>query len=133
MEHDVDALRAVVEQYLRSLEVFDLAAVLECFAEDAFYSHPPYRRGEAAESRHEVKGHLGLRRLFEQRGHRPDVHHEIVAVAIRGATGFVAGTFGPIGESAAGSFVSTVTLSPEGRIAAYAAYSSVPAVGAESS
>lgn len=131
MEHDVDALRVVVEQYLRSLEAFDLEAVLDCFTEDAFYSHPPYRHGEGAGRRHEVTGRLDLRELFEQRGHRPDVHHEVLAAAIHGATGFVAGTFGPIGERAAGSFVSTVTLSPDGKIAAYAAYSSVPAVGAE--
>lgn len=131
MEHDVDELRSVVEQYLRSLETFDLAAVLDCFTEDAFYSHPPYRDGEAGERRHEVTGHFGLQQLLERRGHRPDVHHEVRTAAIHGATGFVAGIFGPGGGRVLGSFVSTVTLSPEGKIAAYAAYSSVPAVGAE--
>jgi hypothetical protein len=126
---DAAALRAVVERYLDALERFDIPAVLECFTEDAFYSHPPYGTEENGGQRHEVRGHDGLVRLFEHRGPRPDVGHSITLAAIAHDTGFVGGTFRH-GGADVGSFVSTVALAPDGRIASYAAYASVPAVGA---
>ena len=133
MAHDAVALREVVERYLHGLERFDLDAVLACFTEDAFYSHPPYSDSDNGGLRHEVTGHADLVRLFERRGHRPGVRHDITHAAIEGGSGFVAGTFSraDAAATAAGSFVSAVTLAADGRIAAYAAYASVPAVGAQ--
>jgi ketosteroid isomerase-like protein len=124
---DAAALRAAVERYLDALERFDVPAVLECFTDDAFYSHPPYEAEEHGR-RHEVTGHDGLVRLFEHRGPRPDVGHSITLVAAAGDAGFVAGTFSHRGATV-GSFVSTVVLARDGRICSYAAYASVPAVG----
>ena len=124
---DAAAVRAAVERYLDALERFDLPAVLECFTDDAFYSHPPYESDEHR-GRHEVTGHDGLVLLFEHRGPRPDVSHSITLVAAAGDAGFVAGTFSH-GDATIGSFVSTVVLAPDGRISSYAAYASVPAVG----
>jgi ketosteroid isomerase-like protein len=118
-------LQAVVDRYLAALERFDIPAVLGCFTEDAFYSHPPYRDGEP---RHEVQGHDAMARLFDHRGPRPDVSHSLSHSAIGGDDGFVTGTFLRNGV-AVGSFVSTVTLATDGRIASYAAYTSVPPVG----
>src|SRR4051794_34748030 len=134
--HDAEAVRVVVERYLQALERFDVDAVLECFSESAFYSHPPYSSGDNGGRRHEVIGHDQLVKLLQHRGPRPDARHEIAHVAIDGSgtanCGFVAGTFSVGGEAAVvGSFVSTVVLAADGRIAAYAAYSSLPAVGAE--
>jgi ketosteroid isomerase-like protein len=114
---------------LDALERFDIPAVLECFTEDAFYSHPPYEADEGSGRRHEVKGHDGLVRVFEHRGPRPGVGHSITMAAVAGDRGFVAGTFSHDGTDI-GSFVSTVALAPDGRIASYAAYASVPPVGA---
>ena len=126
---DAVALRTVVERYLNALERFDIPAVLECFTEDAFYSHPPYEGEAHGAGRHEVRGHDGLVRLFEHRGARPDVGHSITDVALAGDTGFVAGTISH-GGADVGSFVSTVALAADGRIRSYAAYASIPAVGA---
>lgn len=130
MGHDADALRDVVERYLGALEQFDLDTALACFTDDVFYSHPPYGDGDNGGLRHEVSGHADLVKLFERRGHRPDVRHRVTRVAIDGDHGFVAGIYGERGSGTAGSFVSTVELAADGRIAHYAAYSSTPGVGA---
>lgn len=130
MTHDADTLRGAVERYLDALEQFDLAAALACFTEDAFYSHPPYGDSDNGGWRHEVCGHDALLALFERRGHRPDVHHAVTQAALEGEQGFVAGTFVHGDGSVAGSFVSVVTLAADGRIASYAAYASIPGVGA---
>src|SRR3982750_4793551 len=95
--HDAEAVRVVVERYLQALERFDLDAVLECFSETAFYSHPPYSIGDNGGRGHEGAGHDRLLELLPHRGPRPDARHEIAHVAIdaSGAAncGFVAGTF----------------------------------------
>jgi ketosteroid isomerase-like protein len=118
-------LRAVVSRYLDALSRFELEAAADCFTDDLFYSHPAYTPENGA-GRHEVRGRRALIELFQQRGNRKTVH-EVQHAALDGAFGFVAGTFGAEGTS--GSFVSTVELAPDGRIARYAAYSSVPPVG----
>jgi ketosteroid isomerase-like protein len=120
-------LAAVVTRYLDALSRFDLEAAADCFTDDLFYSHPPYSADDNGGLRHEVTGRQALIELFRQRGPKP-VRHEVSAAALDGKQGFVAGTFGA--EDRRGSFVSTVELAPDGRIARYAAYSSIPAVGA---
>ena len=56
------------------------------------------------------------------------MRHSVDMVALNGRAGAVAGTFTP-DDTQRGSFVSVVTLADDGRIASYAAYVSVPAVG----
>lgn len=123
---DAGDLAAVVRRYLGALSRFDLEAAADCFTDDLFYSHPAYSPDDNGGLRHEVRGRRALIDLFQQRGPRATVH-EVQHAALEGAQGFVAGTFGADGRR--GSFVSTVELAPDGRIARYAAYSSVPAVG----
>ncbi|HSS09175.1 MAG TPA: nuclear transport factor 2 family protein, partial [Acidimicrobiales bacterium] len=99
----------------------------DCFTEDLFYSHPPYSAEHNGGLRHEVRGRAALIELFQARGHRP-VSHEIRSSATDGSVAFVQGVFTVNGE-VGGSFVSVVELAADGRIASYAAYASVPAVG----
>jgi len=117
---------AIVGRYLEALEQFDLEAAAECFTEDLFYSHPPYSDDDNGGLRHEVQGRDALIELFKERGPK-NVKHELTNAAIEGQDGFVMGTFAS--EGRVGSFVSTVRLAADGRIAHYAAYRSVPAVG----
>lgn len=130
LELTADVLRTVVGKYLDALERFELDEAAACFTADAFYSHPPYA-DDTENRRHEVHGHAGLIELFGHRGPR-QVRHVIDSAAIDGRRGFVGGTFHTDGDRPAGSFVSAVTLSDDGLIASYAAYASVPAVGAAS-
>jgi ketosteroid isomerase-like protein len=117
----------IVGRYLESLERFDLDAAADCFTEDLFYSHPPYSADDNGGLRHEVRGREALIRLFQRRGRRPVVHR-IRSSATDGSVAFVEGVFTVNGE-VGGSFVSVVELAGDGRIASYAAYASVPAVG----
>jgi ketosteroid isomerase-like protein len=117
----------VVARYLEALEQFDLEAAADCFTEDLFYSHPPYSAEDNGGLRHEVRGRDALIGLFDKRGRRPVVH-KIRSSATDGSVAFVEGVFTVNGE-VGGSFVSVVELAGDGRIASYAAYASVPAVG----
>src|SRR3954463_9584705 len=109
---------AIVARYLEALEQFDLEAAADCFTADLFYSHPPYSNDDS-EGRHEVQGREALIQLFKERGPKK-VKHEVTNAAIEGDHGFVMGTFAS--EGRVGSFVSTVRLAADGRIAHYAAY-----------
>jgi ketosteroid isomerase-like protein len=115
----------IITRYLEALEEFDLDAAADCFTDDLFYSHPPYSDNDS-EGRHEVQGREALIQLFKERGPK-QVKHEVTTAAIEGLDGFVMGTFAA--EGRVGSFVSTVRLAEDGRIAHYAAYRSVPPVG----
>jgi ketosteroid isomerase-like protein len=114
-----------VSRYLEALERFDLEEVSSCFTEDAFYSHPPYSPEDNGGRRHEARGRTELVALFQRRGRRA-VKHEITHGAIEGSSGFVEGVF--TSGDVHGSFVSSVTLTEDGRIRSYAAYSSIPGV-----
>jgi ketosteroid isomerase-like protein len=117
----------IVGRYLEALERFDLEAAADCFTEDLFYSHPPYSAEDNGGLRHEVRGRGALIGLFRARGRRP-VSHEIRSSATNGSLAFVEGVF-TVNDEVGGSFVSVVELAGDGRIASYAAYASVPAVG----
>src|SRR4051812_3947994 len=100
-------MKKTIEAYFEALERFDLEAAADCFTDDVFYSHPPYS-GEGSR-RHEVRGRAGLIGLFEQRGHKPDVQHDVQLAVLDGSHGAVGGTFTSGGVT--GSFLSTVTMS----------------------
>jgi ketosteroid isomerase-like protein len=117
----------IVARYLEALERFDLEAATDCFTEDLVYSHPHYSAEDNGGLRHEVRGKEALIELFQERGHRP-VSHKIRSSATDGSVSFVEGEF-TVNDEVRESFVSVVELAGDGRIASYAAYASVPAVG----
>jgi ketosteroid isomerase-like protein len=122
-----EVARTVLERYLSSLEAYDLDATLDCFTEDVFYSHPPYGH-EPDGARHEVSNRTDLAKLFELRGNLGP-HHRIDLVLAEGEECLAAGSVELDGKTV-GTFVSRFTMTSGGKIARYAAYASVPPVGA---
>jgi ketosteroid isomerase-like protein len=118
----------IVGRYLEALGRFDPEAAADCFTDDLFYSHPPYSAEDNGGLRHEVRGRQALIELFQKRGRRR-VSHKILSSATAGSVAFVEGVF-TVNDEVDGSFVSVVEFAGDGRIASYAAYASVPAVGA---
>lgn len=123
-------LASLISHYFEALERFDLEAAADCFSGDVFYSHPAYSHESRKGTRHEVRGREALIELFKARGPRP-TQHRVDRALSEGDHGFVEGAF--ISGDTRGSFVSTVTLDADGRISSYAAYSSIPPVGSQSS
>lgn len=115
----------LAERYFKALEGDDHDGVLECFTEDAFYSHPPYEDGGP---RLEVRGHEGLRELLVERGTRPS-RHEIEVVACNGEDCFIAGVSRHGTPEPTLSFVSRAIVAPDGRFRSYIAYASRPPAG----
>jgi ketosteroid isomerase-like protein len=122
-----DVARRVLERYLSSLEAYDLDATLDCFTEDVFYSHPPYAH-EPDGPRHEVSNRTDLAELFKLRG-KLRVHHRIDLVLAEGEECLAAGSVDLDGATM-GTFVSRFTMTSGGQITRYAAYASLPPVGA---
>lgn len=122
-----DVARTVLERYLSSLEAYDLDVTLDCFTEDVFYSHPPYSH-EPDGARHEVSNRTDLAKLFELRG-KLRAHHRIDLVLAEGEECFAAGSV-EVDGATVGTFVSRFTITSGGQIARYAAYASLPPVGA---
>jgi ketosteroid isomerase-like protein len=122
-----DVAQRVLERYLSSLEAYDLNATLDCFTEDVFYSHPPYGH-EPDGARHEVSNRTDLAKLFKLRGKR-DLHHLIDLVLAEEEECLAAGSVEEDGATV-GTFVSRFTITSGGQIARYAAYASLPPVGA---
>jgi hypothetical protein len=123
-------LPPVFERYFKTLEAGHFDGAAECFTEDVFYSHPPYSSDLPGSPRHEAHGRAALLRLFHRRGLRPYVHR-IDAWAISGERVFISGvSLSPEENEIHVSFVSEAVLDDAGRIRWYAAYSSLPAVGA---
>jgi ketosteroid isomerase-like protein len=122
-----EAARTVLERYLSSLEAYDLDATFDCFTEDVFYSHPPYGH-EPDGARHEVSNRTDLAKLFELRGNLGP-HHCIDLVLAEGEECLAAGSV-ELDGATVGTFVSRFTITSGGKIARYAAYASLPPVGA---
>lgn len=118
---------AQIHRYFELLEAGHFEAATECFSPDVFYSHPPYRWEPPGSLRHEARGRAELLALFQRRGKRP-TRHQYQGYVI-GERCFLSGTsVTPDGPGA--SFMSEFTVDAEGLIDYYAAYMSVPAVGA---
>lgn len=118
---------AQIGRYFDRLEAGHFEAAAECFSQDVFYSHPPYRWEPPGSPRHEARGRAELHALFELRGKR-NSHHEYKGYVI-GERCFLSGTSAtPDGPGA--SFMSEFSIDANGLIDYYVAYMSVPAVGA---
>ena len=118
-----DGLHAV-ERYFEHLERAEMSAAVECFSPDTLYSHPPYKHAPE-EGRAEFRGRAELLAGFERRGYRT-VHHELLASAQLGPHVLVEGSTDD--APGGGSFISSVTLDPEGRIERYVALFTQPRV-----
>jgi hypothetical protein len=117
-----DALETI-DRYFTHLSAARFAEAVECFAEECLYSHPPYRPGMP---RAVFRGQAALLDGFKRlRGPRPG-RAAITASAQSGAHCFVEGIFEGIPNG--GTFVSSVTLSTDGRIGRLAAWYTAPRV-----
>lgn len=114
--------RAVIDSYLSALERSEFDAAAECFATDVLYSHPPYAPGGP---RVEVRGRDALRAAFTGRGTRSWRHRILVSVQ-RGSESIVEGGVEGVGGSAAGTFLSSVSLAEDGLIRRYCSFYARP-------
>ncbi|HSV80218.1 MAG TPA: nuclear transport factor 2 family protein [Ramlibacter sp.] len=117
---------ALIARYFEELESGNFEAAAACFAENVFYSHPPYRGAPPGSPRKEARNRAELLAQFRERGKR-SVHHVYQGYVI-GDRGFLSGTStAPDGPKA--SFLSEFKVDGDGLIAYYVAYMSVPAAG----
>lgn len=124
---DGPTIRGTVDRYLAGLESADFEMVGNCFADDAFYSHPPF---EAGGDRAEARGRTAILELLRTRRKSRGWTHEI--------TGFFSGegrcvietrvreyAGGPVRSDSAG----VGTFDTEGRITRWVAYRSDTMIG----
>ena len=117
---------ALIARYFEELESGNFEAAAACFADNVFYSHPPYRGAPAGSPRKEASSRAELLAQFRERGRRT-VRHVYRGYVI-GDRGFLSGTSTtPDGPTA--SFLSEFKVNADGLIDYYVAYISVPAAG----
>ena len=121
-------LMEVVRRYFESLDSGDLESVVDCFTEDVFYSHPPFLGAPPDSPRHEVTGRDALRAYLAKRGYRKS-RHRLEGEAVAGNRGFISGVTLDDEGSPRASFVAEMIFADR-QIRSYAAYVSVPPVGA---
>jgi hypothetical protein len=110
--------RAILDRYFVSLTAGDFEAACACFAADCLYSHPPYSAGAA---RAEFRGRAELLAGFKGvRGARPSRLPRIVCCVQDGTNCFIEGVVD--GDPPRGSFVSSVSLDPDGLVRRYVAF-----------
>lgn len=119
-----ERVRENAERYFAALRRFDLDAVAQCFAEDAFYSHPPYD-SEAAE-RAEAVGRAAIVELLRtKRGPRSFVQ-EIRHCVVDGELAYLEGIAYPDGDGAPTApptiWLSSARVLPDGRFRRYVSY-----------
>ncbi|MGW0586421.1 nuclear transport factor 2 family protein [Streptosporangium sp. NPDC002607] len=123
-----DAIRQTVLGYVRGLENSEFDAVADLFADDAFYSHPPF--DPDSQKRAEVIGREAVRALLKGRRGTRKWFHEIQTLFVADDRCLIEGIVresegGPIRSSFAGAG----TFDAEARITRWVAYRSVPAIG----
>jgi hypothetical protein len=115
--------RAAVDTYFEHLDASEFEAAADCFSENVLYSHPPYGPGQP---RAEFRGRDELLAGLRRRGPKPDREHHIEASPQRGADCFLEGF--TVDEPRGGSFISSLSLDADGRIARYLAVYCEPVV-----
>lgn len=122
---DVDT---VLARYFGELDTGDFAAAAECFSADVLYSHPPYKHTDNdGDQRVEFRGRAELTAAFQARG-RQSFAHDILVCIQRGRHGMLEGAVRDLPGGGDGSFISTVSLDDDGRIARYLSFYCEPAV-----
>ncbi|MFH5824670.1 nuclear transport factor 2 family protein [Georgenia sp. AZ-5] len=124
---DPDRARRTVENYLNGLESADFDLVLSCFADDVFYSHPPYQAGEPLA---EAVGKQDLEKLIRQRRGGRGWIHEIDGLLISGDRCVLETTVreyegGPVRSTSVG----LGTFNADGLLTRWVALRSAPPVG----
>lgn len=118
---------AVFDAYLTALQEGRIDEAVAHFADDAFYSHPPFVHLDGG-GRLEFRGRAGIAEGFADRGPSP-FRHEIVVAGRRGAHAIVeARTADLPGGRLPGSFVSIISLDDDAHIRRYVTYYTEPAV-----
>ena len=117
------ALDHPLKPYFDALDVGDVEALAECFAEDGVYIHPPW--DPAKQNRlFAVAGKAALRDYFAKRGKQPQ-HHRILFAAVNGSSCFIEGRGGGEGVRLH-AFVSHAIFDGEGKIKRYVAFLEYP-------
>lgn len=118
--------RAQVDGYFDELEAGRFAAAVAYFGDGCLYSHPPYKPGL---ERVAFRGRDSLQAGFEHRG-KLAKRHFLLAEGQRGPHLLLEGAVWLEGtaEGRDASFMSSVTLAPDGRIGRYVAFVCEPAV-----
>lgn len=125
---DADTVRATAERYFSALRAFDLDAVVDCFTEDAFYSHPPY--DPSADRRAEATGRPAIATMLrDERGDRPIVQ-EVRHCVVDGDIAYIEGT-ARVDSGDAFQWVSSVRVAPDGRFRRYVSFASYLPVGTD--
>jgi hypothetical protein len=115
--------RPILERYFTHLQAGEFEAAVACFSDDVLYSHPPYR-GDT--ERAQFRGHDELLHgLVHKRGISP-ARQVITGLVQRGPECFIEGIVEGVPNS--GTFVSSVSLAADGRMARYAAWYCTPRV-----
>jgi ketosteroid isomerase-like protein len=115
--------RAIIDRYFEHLDASEFEAAAACFSPDALYSHPPYGPGHP---RAEFRGRDELLAGFRRRGPKPDRDHHIDLSPQRGTECFLEGY--TIDEPRGGTFISSLSLDPDGLIQRYLAVYCEPIV-----
>jgi hypothetical protein len=109
--------RAILDRYFAHLQAAEFEEAAACFSEDCVYMHPPYGRGGERVAFHGRDELLhGWRTL---RG-RTASRQVVTASAQRGADCIVEGVVEGVPNG--GSFLSSLSLAPDGLIRRYAAW-----------
>ena len=118
----------VVERYFAALDAGAFVDAAACFSADVVYSQPPYRHtGIDGNQRVQFDGRAALLEAFKTRGHQ-SFAHRVLASAQRGSRCIFEGIVEGLPGGETGSFISSLTLDPEGRIQRYLSFYCEPSV-----
>jgi ketosteroid isomerase-like protein len=118
----------MVHRYFDELDEGHFDAAVACFSPGVLYSHPPYKHtGIDSDRRVEFRGRDELRSAFEARG-RQQFGHEVTALVQRGPHALLEGRVFDLPDGGTGSFVSSLTLDPQGLIERYVSFYCEPGV-----
>lgn len=116
----------LVRRYYDAISRFDPEAAVECFSQDARYSHPPYPSGVASgfdpgpTGRIEVQGRENILALLRARGDLR-VTYDITACLSDGSITLVEGQ-AQSPNSGSGPFVVSLRINPDGLIDSYTGF-----------
>jgi SnoaL-like domain len=118
----------VLRRYFDALDSGDFERAAEQFGPDVVYSHPPYRHtGLDGDERVVFRGTAELLAAFRARG-KQSFGHRLIAIGQRGGECMLEGIVEGLPDGRDGSFVSSLSLDDEGRIARYVSFYCEPAV-----
>jgi hypothetical protein len=133
---DVDAATepaeaaTVVHDYFVDLDEGRFAAAAAHFSDDVLYSHPPYKHtGIDDPDRIEFRGRPALEAAFVTRG-RASFDHEVLTSIQRGPHCLFEGAVRNLPDGGTGSFISSLSLAPDGTIRRYVSFYCEPGVRA---